>query len=321
MYKRSNNIQTHTIYKGGEVRFSRVDGDLALSRAIGDTKYKQNSALPPEEQKVSCVPTMNRSICRKGDYLMLFCDGIVEYKENKDVFEFMVDALQKTEEEKDDNAHSICVKLRECELKYLADNESLSFTPKHKAELKGLGKVLLDLTEWALESGSKDNMTCMVIKVGKREQAEAADLKYERKWTPGEFYSHKIKFNGIENEEIGSMDKEKQSLDRFMRLFEADCSATGWNMGDNYQNALLQKILYLNDFITNDVQKREIEKLIDMQSNKLLKLEETESESTITGKKRKTMDDENGDNDDNQNDAEDVDLGSAPRKKRKLSLE
>merc|ERR1712228_411325 len=299
------------IRAGGEVRFSRVDGDLALSRAIGDTKYKQNNALTAEEQKVSCVPTMTRSIAQSGDYLMLFCDGIVEYKDNNDVFEFMVNALHKMQDVEVHNAeHSICSGLRECELQYLAQNDSLSLTPKHSIELKGLEKVLFDLTEWALDSGSKDNMTCMIIKIGKRKESE---MKYERIWCPGDFYPHKVKFNAVDDE---NMDKEKMSLDRFMRLFETDCAATGWNMGDNYDNALLQKILYLNDLISNDVQKRDILKLISMQSNKLIKIESIQDEKKKT-KKRKKMDEN-----DEEDDKEEVNVqSSAPRKRRKLSLE
>lgn len=34
----------------------RVNGNLNLSRAIGDLMYKSNTALPPERQVVSGVP-------------------------------------------------------------------------------------------------------------------------------------------------------------------------------------------------------------------------------------------------------------------------
>merc|ERR1719245_2416816 len=84
--------------------------------------------------------------------------------------------------------------------------------------------------------------------------------QYERVWCPGEFYRYKKEFNSF-GDEID--DKEKMTLDRFMRLFEADCSKnTGWNMLDNYENALLQKILYVNDLITNLQQKANIAKAV-----------------------------------------------------------
>ncbi len=35
---------------GGFVEFNRVNGNLALSRALGDFAFKTNDALPAEEQ-------------------------------------------------------------------------------------------------------------------------------------------------------------------------------------------------------------------------------------------------------------------------------
>ena len=37
---------------GGFVQWNRVDGDLAVSRALGDFTYKNRPDLPAEEQKV-----------------------------------------------------------------------------------------------------------------------------------------------------------------------------------------------------------------------------------------------------------------------------
>merc|ERR1712204_82578 len=97
------------------------------------------------------------------------------------------------------------------------------------------------------------------------------------------------------------------ALDRFMRLFEADCAATGWDMSDDYQNALLQKILYLNDLITNEVQKRDIQRLIELQNTKLSKMETKKqlSSTKLIGKKRKTMEDCANDGKTNEVDKED----------------
>ena len=35
---------------GGFVEFNRVNGNLALSRAVGDFAFKNNTTLPPEDQ-------------------------------------------------------------------------------------------------------------------------------------------------------------------------------------------------------------------------------------------------------------------------------
>lgn len=42
------------IKAGGFVEFGRVNGNLALSRAIGDFEFKQNDKLSPESQIVTC---------------------------------------------------------------------------------------------------------------------------------------------------------------------------------------------------------------------------------------------------------------------------
>lgn len=56
----------------------RVDGQLALSRAIGDWNYKLNGKLKPLEQKVIAVPEISRALARKGDSLFICCDGLFE---------------------------------------------------------------------------------------------------------------------------------------------------------------------------------------------------------------------------------------------------
>jgi serine/threonine protein phosphatase PrpC len=45
---------------GGFVDWGRVDGQLALSRAIGDVAYKENKALPLEKQRVRCNLILDR---------------------------------------------------------------------------------------------------------------------------------------------------------------------------------------------------------------------------------------------------------------------
>ena len=42
------------INAGGFVEFGRVNGNLALSRAIGDFEFKQSENLPAEKQVVTC---------------------------------------------------------------------------------------------------------------------------------------------------------------------------------------------------------------------------------------------------------------------------
>jgi len=59
-----------------------------------------------------------------------------------------------------------------------------------------------------------------------------------------------------------------------------DCKNTGWNMHNEYENALLQKILYINDLITTMQQKANIAKLINTQNHKLMRYEQEEDSTT-----------------------------------------
>jgi serine/threonine protein phosphatase PrpC len=47
----------------GFVEFGRVNGNLALSRAVGDFEFKNNKALPAEEQIVTGVWIMGGADC------------------------------------------------------------------------------------------------------------------------------------------------------------------------------------------------------------------------------------------------------------------
>lgn len=65
---------------------SRIDGQLACSRALGDYKYKQGS-LPPGEQKVSSVPEIYEWEAQRGDWLILACDGVWDTISNEKALE------------------------------------------------------------------------------------------------------------------------------------------------------------------------------------------------------------------------------------------
>lgn len=65
---------------GGYVSMKRVDGDLAVSRGLGDFRYKDNVNLPPDLQKVSCIPDF--VVCDRDlihdEFLIIGCDGIFD---------------------------------------------------------------------------------------------------------------------------------------------------------------------------------------------------------------------------------------------------
>lgn len=63
---------------GGYVDMGRVNGNLALSRGIGDFEFKKNLDLPPEEQTVTCYPDVIQHDLdiSKDEFVVLACDGI-----------------------------------------------------------------------------------------------------------------------------------------------------------------------------------------------------------------------------------------------------
>mmetsp|Transcript_23741 Transcript_23741/g.33199 ORF Transcript_23741/g.33199 Transcript_23741/m.33199 type:complete len:388 (-) Transcript_23741:491-1654(-) len=111
---------------GGSVSSCRVDGQLALSRAIGDWNYKDNGDLQATEQKVIPVPDITRTVAKQGDTLLICCDGLFEQMSNEEVGGFVYKKLEET--------------------KY-ADPAT----------------VLRDLLEESLEKGSKDNMSALAV--------------------------------------------------------------------------------------------------------------------------------------------------------------
>jgi len=82
---------------GGTVAMRRVNGDLAVSRALGDFTYKQSKNLKPEAQQVSAEPEFIIQERNKDtdQYLVLACDGIWDVMTNQDVATFVV---RKTED-------------------------------------------------------------------------------------------------------------------------------------------------------------------------------------------------------------------------------
>lgn len=61
---------------GGFVDFGRVNGNLALSRAIGDFEFKKSAELSPEQQIVTAYPDVTiHDISDDDEFLVIACDG------------------------------------------------------------------------------------------------------------------------------------------------------------------------------------------------------------------------------------------------------
>ncbi|KAH8066211.1 manganese ion binding protein [Aureococcus anophagefferens] len=139
---------------------ARLDGNLAVSRGLGDFAYKKDPRLGPGQQKVSCVPECydvglggSSEPLAAGDLLILACDGIFDVMSNEQLVAAVVDALDAGADVGD-----VCARV--------------------------VGSCLRDLH-------SKDNMTLMVVEIGvdgsaycyapeaakKRSRADSASLE------------------------------------------------------------------------------------------------------------------------------------------------
>jgi len=110
---------------GGHIVHNRISGDLAVSRGLGDFRFKKN--LSPSEQIVTCIPEI--SIHKRSDdadqFVVMGCDGIWDVHAKKDIIGQIVVDLS-------------------------LDGKDVAYACEE----------ILDL---CLKKGSKDNMTAMLL--------------------------------------------------------------------------------------------------------------------------------------------------------------
>lgn len=75
---------------GGYVEYNRVNGYLALSRALGDFSLKRNGDKLPEEQVVTAYPDVEeRQITEDWEFMVIACDGIWDVLPSQSVLDFV----------------------------------------------------------------------------------------------------------------------------------------------------------------------------------------------------------------------------------------
>lgn len=76
---------------GGFVNMvGRVNGNLNLSRSLGDLKYKQSKHLPPEAQMITAEPDiLVIDINADDEFFVLACDGIWDVLSNQEACDFV----------------------------------------------------------------------------------------------------------------------------------------------------------------------------------------------------------------------------------------
>lgn len=108
-HKPMDNPEYNRVRKaGGQVREGRVQGDLNLSRAIGDHRYKLNSSLSDREQMITALPDIKRLTIEPGrdEFMVVACDGIWNSMSNDNVVQFVRNRLQA--EDRPKNLSQIC---------------------------------------------------------------------------------------------------------------------------------------------------------------------------------------------------------------------
>lgn len=90
-HKPSNAVERKRITgAGGYIEYGRVNGNLALSRALGDFEFKKNYSLIPEKQIITADPDVTcHEIAEEDEFLILACDGIWDCLSSQQVVDFV----------------------------------------------------------------------------------------------------------------------------------------------------------------------------------------------------------------------------------------
>ena len=98
-HKPSQEKELQRIKKAGGFvnQFGRINGNLNLSRSIGDLKYKQTSDLPPAEQMITAEPDIKKVMLEGDDEFIIFgCDGIWDCLSNDEAVKYIRDRIDTT---------------------------------------------------------------------------------------------------------------------------------------------------------------------------------------------------------------------------------
>lgn len=81
---------------GSTITEGRVDGNLNLTRSLGDLKYKGRTHLTAEEQAITANPdTYSFDLTSDTDFILMGCDGIWEKKSNEEAVKWVYEEINK----------------------------------------------------------------------------------------------------------------------------------------------------------------------------------------------------------------------------------
>lgn len=96
-HKPESQVEIDRIEKAGStIVDGRVDGNLNLTRSLGDMKYKQKENLTPEEQPITANPDVYVfEYTEDIDFIIMGCDGIWEKRTNEEMVSYVYEKLKK----------------------------------------------------------------------------------------------------------------------------------------------------------------------------------------------------------------------------------
>ena len=82
--------------KGWVNDYGRINGNLNLSRTLGDLEYKNNKNLLPQEQIITAYPdVVVDKIDNENDFIIIGCDGIWDCIQDQDICDLINEELNK----------------------------------------------------------------------------------------------------------------------------------------------------------------------------------------------------------------------------------
>lgn len=155
-HKPNNKIEKQRIEKSGhKVQSNRIDGNLAVSRGIGDFEYK-NKNFTHEECAVTCIPDVTIIQKEFNTLLILACDGIWDVLSNESVLEYLLRLKKHTFTQSIKfNAGTVCT----IDKYYQLLTETSLSSDLDSNPIKNLCENLINI---AFDRGSKDNFTVAI---------------------------------------------------------------------------------------------------------------------------------------------------------------
>ena len=94
-HKPDNATEKERIYNAeGCVNENRVDGELNLSRTIGDLRFKNNKKFDIDKQKIICTPDIFEENLNDIQYIVIGCDGIYDCMSNEKLGKFILNNIK-----------------------------------------------------------------------------------------------------------------------------------------------------------------------------------------------------------------------------------